>query len=583
MFLLAITNDGIVDKFQSYPVQQVMIGRCNATIVTDNFLSRLISKPDGFSIIESPLARESDSGGIILSLVNYNQNKDIITVSGATTSGRPIFYYLNSKGDFFCSTNISMLREANVPIEENPEVLPEFLIYSFVTPPQTLYKNIKKLINGGQLSVDVANGVCKIKNIERFNPPTIDYEKFNTVSTCVKNTLGCIEEFIQELNPCKDRISVLLSGGLDSSILCRMCQKNYSINSSYSTGYPFEAAGQNREKQYATSAAHAFGTNHKYYETSTREFLHGFLESISVAEVPVKHFSAVMLYLLFKNALPEKEDIIVIGHGADNLFGLPSHALFFDSRKAVYQLLSRYPIRKVFELFSYMTGRGRRFVRRLGNVADCLKRKSYPMSAPENVLWSYGASGSEDWVCNYFNVTMKEIIKGRYDCIKPYENRTFYEMMSALAFLGESSEVESIWTKLAESQRKIACYPYNSPEMLNNAYSIPWEIKLQSPKNVLRNVARKLEIPEFIITRGKLGFGIQNQDWAKKGGIFEPLIPLVSTAFDAKQIRNLQSGDPKKAMTFWNILNYFIWKRLCINGEPLTRLKGELEEGIVRG
>ncbi|MHC5060203.1 MAG: asparagine synthase-related protein [Planctomycetota bacterium] len=581
MFLLAITNDRIEDKFQSYPVHQVMVGLRKGTVVTDNFLSRIISKPDGFSIIESPPGLEPDGDGIILSLVDYNQNEGVINVSAATTSGRPIFYHFNSKGDFFCSTNISLLREANVPIEENPQVLPEFLIYSFVTPPQTLYKNIMKLSNGGRLSVEAADGECRVRNIERFDPPAIDYEKFGTVSACAENTLGCLDDFIQALNPCKDRISVLLSGGLDSSILCRMCQQNHSVNTSYSTGYPFEAAEQNREKKYATSAAAAFGTNHNYYETTTREFLHGFLESIAVAEVPVKHFSAVMLYLLFKNALPEKEDVVVIGHGADNLFGLPSHTLIFDSQKAVYELLSRYPVRKAIELLSRMTGRGRRFARRLGNIADCLKRKAFPTDAPENVLWSYGACGSEDWVCNYFNVTMKDIIEGRYECIKPYENRSFYEMISVLAFSGESSEVESIWTKLAESQRKIACYPYNSPEILKNAYSIPWEIKLRRPKNVLRNVARKLEIPEFIITRGKLGFGIQTQDWAKTGGIFDPLIPLVPTDFDMKQIRNLQSGDPRKAMTFWNILNYFIWKRLCINGESLTGLKDELEENIL--
>ncbi len=101
-------------------------------------------------------------------------------------------------------------------------------------------------------------------------------------------------------------------------------------------------------------------------------------------------------------------------------------------------------------------------------------------------------------------------------------------------------------------------------------------MKLTKPKGILRDVARQLEVPEFIIARPKSGFGIKRRSWAERGNIFEPLIPLASKVFDEEQIRSMQDSDREKAMTFWNILNYSIWKRLCINNESIEVLLEEL-------
>jgi hypothetical protein len=94
----------------------------------------------------------------------------------------------------------------------------------------------------------------------------------------------------------------------------------------------------------------------------------------------------------------------------------------------------------------------------------------------------------------------------------------------------------------------------------------------------LRGVAHQLNIPRFILNRRKTGFGIKTRGWSVKGGVFEPLVSLASKVIEEKQIRQMQSLDSKKAMTYWNILNYSLWKRLCVNNEPLDRLLEELHE-----
>jgi len=80
---------------------------------------------------------------------------------------------------------------------------------------------------------------------------------------------------------------------------------------------------------------------------------------------------------------------------------------------------------------------------------------------------------------------------------------------------------------------------------------------LKEAKHILRLIAKQLCVADFIIERPKSGFGIAPSKWANKGGIFEPLIPLASKCFDKNIIRHFQSVEPKNAMTFWNILNYW--------------------------
>jgi len=569
MFLVAITKHEIAHNFQSANVDEFKINSSIVTIVTDNFLSKFISEPNGFSIIESPLISSPKFRKIVFSQVDYNKNHNIFTIFRSTISGRAIYYYIDSKGNFFCSTHISMLRTAGVPIKENTEVLPEFFVYRCVLPPQTLFRNIKQLVAGSRLHIKLVNGKCRVVCIDKYNPPIASINNNKSIETISEHALALLNESIQALSPCKDRLSVLFSGGLDSSVLFKICQINYEIDAVYSTGYPFEDPAKNIEKDYALSAADAFQIKHNYYEITTKQYLQDFIEGISAAEEPLNHLQSVLFYSLFKGGVPKTIDIVISVLVADGIFGTVLHNSLFRSEK--FKLLAKYPFLQLLKLASHITSKGQ-------GLVNLLDRRFLPISDANNILWSIEAYGSEDWVSQYFNVTKQDIIKGRYFGIKVFEDRSIYDVISILEFFSVSSVCQSIFSKLGESQGKIVYYPFHNVNFLNYIFSIPWGVKLKNPKHVLRDVACQLKIPDFIIDRPKSSFGIQSKLWSVKGGVFEPLVPLASKAFDEKQIRNMQSFEPKKAMTFWNMLNYSIWKRLCINNEPVEVLLEELNE-----
>lgn len=570
MFFVAITKDEISQNFDSVDIEESRIDSFMITHITDNFLSKRIFGKNGFSIIESPLVTSRDTIEIIFSEFSHNSIENTFYISKSTISGRPVYYYLNPKGDFFCSTHISLLRKAGVPIKENREVLPEFFVYRIVMPPQTLYQDIKQLCNGDQFRIKLFNGKCVIQSVNSFDLPKIN-PNITSVKKASKEIKHLLSQSIEKLSSRKDEIVPLLSGGIDSSILCRICQEDLGINTSYSTGYPFEEPGLNIEKNYALSAGKALGINHHYYESTTSEYLRGFLEAISLSEQPLHHLQSVCLHLLYKEGIPQNKKIVVEGWGAGGSFGNFRNYLFYKD-KIIFKLLTKKPIQFVLKFLPKISDLGEKTVEML------LKYNlDIALSDPNHPVWFFHDYGDQNWVCNYLNVSEQNIIKGQYNSIKRFENNYIYDTTALYSLLGDEDVTLSILSKIGEGSHKILYVPFYDYELLNYVLSIPWKLKMKRPENILRkSLARQCNVPRFIINRPKAGFGIQSKHWAEKGGILEPLVPLAAKIFDGKQIRNLQSTEPKKAMTFWNILNYSIWKRLHIYNEPLYVLLEEL-------
>lgn len=581
MFLIAVTQNQIQERFHNVKcnVSQTEIESLLATIVTDGFLSQYSTGATGFSIIESPLINTPEVKDVILAEIIFDKKENRLSVFKPTKSGRPIYYHINSRGEFYCSTHISMLKKAGVVVEENTDVLPEFFVYGYVTPPKTLYKNINQLSIGSNLCIALINGQSAIELEHKYDPFSVkSSQEFISIEKNIKQIHGNLSHSINLLSPCSSRLSVLLSGGLDSSIIFAICRDIFAISKSYSTSYPFEDAPNDREKKYAISAAKALKSDHYFYEADNNEYLYGFLESISIAEEPLHHLQSVMFNLLFKKGLPYDRDIVISGQGSDGVFGLRMHNYMYhwNNHKA-FRLLSKQPLFSLVKIVSKITGRGQGFVNSIGKISNSVDKQ---LEDPSNIIFSLGNYGSEEWVCDYFSVGNKDIVENRYQAVKSFRHNSIYDILSMLDLIGDVSVTQSIWSKLAEGNNKILYYPFTDRELLNTAFSIRWETKLKKPKNILRSVARDLHIPKFIIERPKSGFGISPSKWATKGGIFDPLVPLASKCFDKNVFMNVQSIEPKRAMTFWNILNYSIWKRLCIDNESLDILSEELSRSI---
>jgi asparagine synthetase B (glutamine-hydrolysing) len=425
---------------------------------------------------------------------------------------------------------------------------------------------------GGQIHIRLENDRCSVHSITQYTPPKENHQ-ITSINESSAELYRHLEETLKRLEPAKDEITVLLSGGLDSSIISTQYKKIFNQDTSYSTGYPFESPGLNIEKNYALSAAQALEMKHRYYEPSSQEFLTGIFEAISIAEEPLHHLQAVLFHLLWKNEIPKGQRIILCAQGAGSTFGYNEFFYLNEKRKKLfYRFLETNFSLSILRLVSKTIGKGKGFV-------DTLDRFShdYPLNHPENPIWFWMDYGSWEWVRSYFNVSADDIIRDRYEVIKNFSSLSLYDIWSRYSLYGDEDVTLGIWSKIGEGNKKIIYYPYYDFETLNYAFSIPWSLKLQSYRVLTKELARQSKLSDLIINRPKSALSVQSPEWAKKGGVFEPLVPIASKVFDEKVIRQMQTTtDWRKMSTFWNIINYSIWKRLNIYNEPLDVLLEEL-------
>ena len=375
----------------------------------------------------------------------------------------------------------------------------------------------------------------------------------------------------------KSQLAVLLSGGLDSTTLFRSAQTIFEIPETYSTGFPFTQDDGNVEQQYAESAAAALGVRHQYYQSTGEDYLRGLLPAIAAAEAPVHHLQSVLLWLLFKRGLGQDKTIVVSGEGADGIFGVDLQRRFWrrENKPALLSLFSAPPLAAAARWLTEATGRGRGVFE---PALEALPGDDY--ENPDHELWSMSCHGKRERVLEQFECDKGDLFRSRLALVNHIKNRSAYDVISLLGLMGEATITQTIWSQMGERCGRFVDYPFLDPELLQFAFQTSWKDKLREPKWLIRAALRHLKVPEFIIRRPKSSFGLNRRGWALKNGMLEPLVPLAAKVFPERQIRSLQTQDESEASVFWALLNYALWRRLCIDGEPLETLQEELEQQI---
>ena len=113
------------------------------------------------------------------------------------------------------------------------------------------------------------------------------------------------------------RVAVLLSGGVDSSVLAALAnkfQKNLVAISHRSDDH------ENPELETSIQFARELGIKHEIYTINNCDILDAFSKTIEIIEQPARYQSSLLLYKLFEH-MAGKFDQIIYGEAADTLFG----------------------------------------------------------------------------------------------------------------------------------------------------------------------------------------------------------------------------------------------------------------------
>ena len=574
MLLVAISRSSLLGRLERYSTQQFNVAKgWLLTAVTDGFLSRVEVSRDEIVASESVLGSSNRGPDVQFISARFVQPLRTLEICKSTVSGRPVYYFVSSDGGFFASTHIKLLRQVGIAIEEDADVIPELLVYRTVAAPRTLYRDIRQLPASGRIVVRVEEQGCSSVVSDGYTPPDEMISSNHEVDVSSRVTES-LRGSIKALHPAARSVATLLSGGLDSSILCSLVEAELGAYDTYSSSYPFEDQNKDYENAYALSAASALSTRHTVFVPTSLDFLVGLVEALAVAEVPLDHLQSVLFHLMFKYAIPGLFDTIVCGEGADSAWGLAMHLMLRRAAAPRQRVLAREPLHAGLR----MAGRFWPKALALSKDLDTMAGKDLPLSDPQCSVWALGAYGDAEWVKAHYSCSGDDIIRNRLEGLQWAADKCINDVISLYSLHGDVACTAAVWSKLGEGQRKIIYYPFITKEALDLALSIPWEAKLRKPKNILLQAGRKLGISDVILNRQKRSFGIHSDRWAEKGGLLEPLIPVAAKVVDIQMLRSLQGTATHSAMTLWSLLNYAILKRLFILGEPLEDLLNEIRE-----
>ena len=558
MLLISVTDsNNVADLFKGYQIIESRKDSKTITAISDEVFSRIIHNKTGFTVVKTPLALYDNYLSAIDTKIIFDEEKGRIIIHKPVETSSQLFYTITSDGEFYCSTHISMLREAGVPILENKEVLPQLLYFGHAIPPSTIYKNINQVIVGSRITIDIDDDKCSLKSVDLWQPPAIDYSL--NKKKAIEDIAKLFDEAIGNLEPCKNEIAILLSGGLDSTLILKTFQRlGFDLDKTYSAGYSFD--DPNYEKEYAFTAAESLGVDHEHYEPSVEEYLSGTISAIDEAEHPLLHLQSTLIHII-KNNIPESKRIILNGQYSAQIGSSRNYKRYIFSKSLLYKTL------KATRVLNPIYFRIFRFIK-----FDDYAFLNSPLNDPNNPIWHGSTNGNMEFICEYFGIKPFEVIKDIHHILNNYSNRARQEINGIRSLYCFNAMTISTWSKICESNQKGFYIPYNA--MIDYSYTIPIEIKESSPKILQKEIMRQYGIPEYILNREKRGFNPVDTAPLLKGGIFEPLIPVASKTFDESIIRKIQpkKWDWERFWTFWHIINFAIWKRLYINNESKETL-----------
>ncbi len=485
---------------------------------------------------------------------------------------KPLYWTKDSHGYIFASELSSLcehqsLRNNKPKISE--QALQLYLTHDYIPTPWSIYENIYKLEPGTYLSIDLTTHNHIHKEFWNGKDIQIKESKYTEALGELKTTLT---HAVQDRLVADVPVGIFLSGGLDSSIIAALAQKNSTKKiKTFSVGFNEKSFD---ESVYAKKVAHHIGSEH-YHAVLTEEDCRKIIPEIfSRIDEPLADPSIIPTYLLSQFARKHVK-VVLGGDGADELFaGYPT----FFAEKIYTRYLAWLPHRilniiqllilvlahiigaseknfdVIFKLLKFSDGftqnRVERHMRFLG---------SFTQGDIKNVLLHTQE--------NNFDVYMHD---------KSYEKMKLNDTGNSLLHVYMKTYLQDgVMVKLDRASMfnsLEARSPFLDTRLVHTALSMPFNFKFNgyTTKFILKELAQEL-LPNIIISRSKKGFGIPVNRWLKHE--LNPLLhECVSQNFIEKQglfnfdyiqklIQEHENDRVDHRKKLWNILVFQLWWR----------------------
>jgi asparagine synthase (glutamine-hydrolysing) len=230
-------------------------------------------------------------------------------------------YYSHTRGRFrFASNSQALLEAGDVDTGIDPVALHHhFTLHAVVPAPRTLLRGIRKLSPGHVMVVD-GNGRDRVFPFWRLSASGADVPR--TTAEWLEATQTALVRAVQRRRLIADvPVGVLLSGGLDSSLLVALLAEHGGAGDllTFSVGFEDHPDERGSEFEFSDQVVERYATRHHKIHVPNREVLERLPEAIDHMAEPMVGQDAVAFYLLSEQ-VSRHVKVVQSGQGADEVF-----------------------------------------------------------------------------------------------------------------------------------------------------------------------------------------------------------------------------------------------------------------------
>ncbi|TAJ79325.1 MAG: N-acetylglutaminylglutamine amidotransferase [Gallionellaceae bacterium] len=232
---------------------------------------------------------------------------------------KPLYYTLDGARLRFASTMQALLAGGGVDTSLDAVALHHhFTLHSVVPAPRTILQGIKKLPPAHTMRFS-ASGEVTLHRYWTLNATRPDQAL--SEESWLAATRAVLQRAVERHRLASDvPVGVLLSGGLDSSLLVGLLADHVDELNTFSVGFEEIAGELADEFEYSDLVAKHFKTRHHKFAIPNSEVLETLPEAIAEMSEPMPSYDVTAFYLLGQK-VSEEVKVVLAGQGADEVFG----------------------------------------------------------------------------------------------------------------------------------------------------------------------------------------------------------------------------------------------------------------------
>ena len=417
---------------------------------------------------------------------------------------KPLYYTFDTQRFMFASEMKAI--HALIPVTFDRQILTQYLSFQAPLSPQTFDKHIYQ-VDAGEI-VTFTLGTERIKK-KKYYTPLMKTQTIFDQQKAEETLENVLLEAVALRLPKEVKFACLLSGGVDSSLICAMASLKQPIHT-FSIGY--EGYEKYDERPFArTVAKHIDSIHHEIVFTKV-DFLQTIEEVIHALDEPLADPAMLPLYHLMKELRQEGFKVVLTGDGSDELFmGYRTYKEFYDLEKAK-ELKFKGWLQQYFK----------------ANFSVHKEWEWYKRVFEESMLFR---STAETFTDRQQNRLLRMNVKDNHSlaALEPYKKefeqsgRTspvdWYSFLDMKVMLGNVFLRKLDRMSMAHSVE--ARSPFLDKDVVSTAFSCTPELRMGGySKALVKSIASKY-LPEEIVHRKKKGFNYPYMEWLEESGEME--------------------------------------------------------------